>query len=78
MTIATHEKCSHCGAWQRIDVLGPVCTSCGRCMVDSVENRTPAKNDTPAPSPIVGRRVFKSASLRELRDPAGICPLLKS
>jgi len=65
---ATYEICRHpgCGNWQRVDILGDICTSCGRLMVGS-------RNDTSAEpvSPIVARRVFQSASLRRADLAAG-------
>jgi hypothetical protein len=66
----TYETCRHCGAWQNTGLLGETCTACCRPMVDT-ENRTSApKNDTPAASPIVGRKIFRSASLRRAETPA--------
>jgi hypothetical protein len=72
---ATYEVCRDkaCGNWQDVSKLGNTCTSCGKPMVAvvAVERQVAA-----TASPIIGRKVFRSASLRELRDPGRRCPVL--
>lgn len=72
VTAPTYETCRACGSWQRVDLLGPICTSCHKPLVAAfvvVEHQA----DVPA-SPILSRKVFRSASLR---DSTRACPPLK-
>ncbi len=67
-----HLPCSTCGSWTRRDLAatGDVlrCSSCAAALVE-YQVVEPA-------SPIIGRKVFRSASLRELSDPGHRCPVL--
>lgn len=49
---ATYEKCTRCGRFQRVDLLGWVCGGCGWAI------------EKAAPSSIVNRTVYRSPSLR--------------
>ncbi len=61
-----------CGSWTRRDLAatGDVlrCSSCAAALVEYQAVETA--------SPIIGRKVFRSASLRELSDPGRPCPVL--
>jgi hypothetical protein len=61
--------CSGCGAMVRADLA--LLDGIARCSFCGAKLDAPAK----PPSPIIGRKVFRSASLR---DPARACPLLES
>ena len=71
MTAPLFTTCDDCGMVWRQDILGAACPGCGRSRVVVVEHQA-VEQSAPA-SPIIGRKVFRSASLR---DPARVCPLL--
>jgi hypothetical protein len=72
---ATYEVCRDqtCGNWQDVSKLGNICTSCGKPMVAVVAVEYQAVERSAPASPIVGRKVFRSASLR---NPGRPCPVL--
>jgi hypothetical protein len=48
VTAPTFESCKTCATWQRIDLLGPTCTGCGRSLVNGTVDHPAVVSVTPA------------------------------